>query len=81
MEANKKDKRIALDLSSEEILVLLDWLVKYNEDESYRFEDQAEQRVLFDLESVLEKSISEILKGDYKSILAEARENLRDKEV
>lgn len=78
MEARKK---VVLNLSNEEALVLLDWLVKFNEDESYKFEDQSEQRVLFNLESILEKSVSDILRGDYKLILTEARNKLRDEDI
>lgn len=44
------------------------------------FQDQAEERVLFGLEAELEKVVSEAFSDEYTSLLAKARERLRDKE-
>ncbi len=43
----KEDNKIAIRLSKEEALVFLDWLTRFNNSEQI-FEDQAEERVLFD---------------------------------
>lgn len=79
MEYEKLNESIVLNLSNDEALVLLEWLTRFNEKETpLLFEDQAEERVLFDLESALEKSVSEILCGDYKELLSQARDKIKD---
>jgi hypothetical protein len=81
MEAIKDNKSVSLNLSSNEALVLLDWLTKFNQKEnSTLYEDQAEERVLFDLESSLEKVVSETFEENYGEALLKARLELRDKE-
>jgi hypothetical protein len=81
MESIKENNNIILSLSNDEALVLLDWLTRFNEKEhTLLFEDQAEERILFDLEAILEESVSESFDDNYKSILLKAREKLRDKE-
>lgn len=77
MESKKENVGISINLSNEEALVLLDWVTRFNEDEN-TFQDQAEERVLFDLESVLEKEVSETFNDDYRTVLEKAREKVRD---
>lgn len=80
MEAIKNNKNVSLKLSSSEAIVLLEWLTKFNQKEHpLLFEDQAEERVLFDLEASLEKIISETFDVNYCEILARARQEIRDK--
>ena len=81
MDAIKNNKSVSLNLSSNEALVLLDWLTKFNQKEnSTLYEDQAEERVLFDLEASLEKVVSETFEENYREALLKARLELRDKE-
>lgn len=81
MEANNKNRNITITLSEDEALVLLEWLHNFNEEERpILFQDQSEERILFDLEAELEKVISGTFADDYKNILLEARERIRDKE-
>lgn len=42
------------------------------------FEDQSEQRVLWDIECILEKELSEPFRADYQDIVKKAREAVRD---
>ncbi len=77
MESRKGNSGISINLSNEEALVLLDWVTRFNEDENI-FQDQAEERVLFDLESVLEEKISETFSDDYSAVLQRAQEKVRD---
>ena len=80
MEAKKDNKNVSLILSSNEVLVLLEWLTKFNEKEHpLLFEDQAEERILFDLESSLEKVVSETFEENYLEKLTRARQEIRDK--
>ena len=70
--------RINLELSSDAALVLYDWLTRFNQRDDAAFVDQAEARVLFDLEAMLEKEIVAPLQPDYAALLAQARVNVRD---
>lgn len=47
------ENKVVLELSSDEALVLLDWLCRFNALKTSSFEDQAEQRVPWDLEARL----------------------------
>ena len=40
-----------LKLSHDEAIVFFEWLARFNAFEEHQFEDQAEQRVLWDLEA------------------------------
>jgi hypothetical protein len=79
MESTEGNKNVSLSLSNDEALVLFAWLSIFNaEEHPSLFQDQAEQRVLWDLEAVLEKVISVTFDKDYINILSKARENIRD---
>jgi hypothetical protein len=65
-------------LSHPEALVLYERLTRFNESGESSFEDQAEQRVLFDLEASLEKIPAEPFAADYQSLLRRARDAVRD---
>jgi hypothetical protein len=81
METIKKNNTVLLQLSDDEALVLLDWLFRFNESGSDAFfEDQAEQRVLWDMEAVLEKVVSPTFDNNYQEILFKARRKIRDEE-
>lgn len=81
METIKDNNKILLQLSDDEALVLLNWLFRFNEsDNNTFFEDQAEQRVLWDMESVLEKVVSATFENNYQEILSKARQKIRDEE-
>ena len=77
MESNK----INLELSREEALVLFDWLSRFNKDGDAKFEDQAEQRVLWDVEGMLESALVEPFDPKYDELLARARARVRDPEA
>jgi len=71
---------INIALSADSALVLLALLARVNEDELITFADQAEQRVLWDLEAALESSVPTVVAGDYATQLRLARDNVRDAE-
>ena len=66
-----------LRLTGDEALVLFEWLTNFNASEG-GFADQAEQRVLWDLEASLERHLVSPLRDDYSALLAAARERVRD---
>jgi 16S rRNA U1498 N3-methylase RsmE len=69
---------VEISLSSDAALVLLALVARLNEGDHVQLEDQAEQRVLWDLESVLESSVAVTLVSDYANRLRQARDRVRD---
>ena len=76
------DKQIInLTLAKDEALVLFDFLARFNQTEHPDiFEDKAEQKTLWILEGQLEKQLVEPFRPDYKEIINEARNKIRDEE-
>ena len=73
------EKPITIALTRDEAVVLFDWLARTSKaDEPARFVDQAEQRVLWDLEAALESNLLEPLQSDYRLLVASARDRIRD---
>lgn len=71
---------INLSLTKEEALVLFEFLNRFNDNDSkLTIEDQAEERVLWNLCSDLERNLVESFQQNYDEILAKARETMRDK--
>ncbi len=70
---------VVFRLSASEALVLFDWLGRTSEqDAPVPFVDQAEQRVLWNLENLLEAILVSPLRVDYDELLAQARASVRD---
>jgi hypothetical protein len=81
MKANNENKNIVITLSGYESLVLLEWLHNFNEEERPAlFQDQAEQRVLWDMEAELETVVSNTFDSNYQEALLKARQKIRDVE-
>jgi hypothetical protein len=73
-----RSKSVKIELTSDAALVLYDWLTRFNQREKTDFANQAEERVLFDLEAMLEKALVAPLQSDYAELLAQARSHVRD---
>jgi len=71
---------VVLKLSSDAALVLLALVARLNESEAVRFDDQAEQRVLWDLEADLESAVPSVTSGDFNVQVQNARDRVRDVE-
>jgi hypothetical protein len=79
MKANNENNSIVIKFSADEALVLLEWLSKFNEaDHPALFQDQAEERILFDLETELETVVSDTFRRNYQELLFKARQKIRD---
>ena len=77
----KQTDEIAIKLNKDEALVLFEFLSRINDKELKEiFKDQAEQKILWILEGQLEKHLVEPFKPDYKDIIKEARNKIRDEE-
>ena len=74
----RSSKFVTIELTTAEALVLIDFLARFNKLEDFAFEDQSEQRVLWDLEAILEKRLVEPFRPDYKRLLEQARAEVRD---
>lgn len=59
--------------SAEAALVFFDWLTRFTASTEFDRLEAAEQRVLWDLEADLEKSLPVVLAADYTGALARAR--------
>jgi hypothetical protein len=68
---------VLLELSRDEAVVLLDWLHRFNSNKQ-TFEDQAEQRALWNLEALLESTLEEPFEPVYQELVMAARSRLRD---
>jgi hypothetical protein len=72
-------EQISVSLSRDQALVLYEWLARTNAaDRPAAFEDQAEQRALWDLAAALESMLVEPLRADYWELVNAARSRLRD---
>lgn len=81
METNSENNNIAIHFSEDEAIVLFEWLSNFNKKEKQLiFEDQAEEKVLWDLECSLETVLSSPFSPNYTNILLEARERIRVKD-
>jgi hypothetical protein len=70
---------INIELSKDEAIVFFEFLGRFNNlEKNSAFEDQSEQRVLWDIECILEKKLSEPFRKDYSERVKVARENVRD---
>lgn len=74
-------QKINLTVTKDEALVLFEFLTRFNQSEHPDiFEDQAEQKTLWLLEALLEEQLVEPFQPDYKDIINEARNKVRDEE-
>lgn len=71
-------ERIQIDLTGDEALVLFEWITRLNKREDVEFADQAEQRVLWNMEASLEAALVGPFRSDYDQLLARARKHVRD---
>lgn len=77
---DRRGADVTLALNGDAALVLFEWLARFNNGSS-DFEDQAEQRVLWDLEAMLETALVLPLRANYADVLATARERIRDIDI
>jgi hypothetical protein len=76
-----EDQMIQLALTNAQALVLFEWLVRSAKTLETTFEDSAEQRVLWDIEAILERSLVAPFAPNYTTLLAAARDLVRDADV
>ena len=68
----------AISLTSDEAVVLFEFLARFRFEQKLEVIDQAEERVLWNLHCLLEEKLVEPLKAEYPELIAHARNRLRD---
>ena len=69
---------VRLELTSDEALVLFEFLQRFDDEDTLAIRDQAEERALGNLHCLLQKQLVAVFHPDYKVLLAASRDRLRD---
>lgn len=69
---------IKIELNSDEALILFELLSRYSDTDELAIEDQAEQRVLWNLCCDLEKLLIEPFSNNYREMVVDARSRIGD---
>lgn len=77
-EQSTMNANIEIALTSDEALVLFEFLSRFSESETLTVVDQAEERALWNLHALLEKTLLPPFQDDYRDQLQQARDQLRD---
>ena len=74
------ETNVPIILTRDEVIVLFEFLTRYSDGpQELRIDDQAEQRVLWDMQAQLESALHEPINNpNYANRLAEARTAVRD---
>lgn len=67
-------RNIKIELTSSEALVLVDFLIRYQDNETINKIEDAEQQLLWDMCAMLESKVPELLDPNYKELLEKARQ-------
>jgi len=71
-------KKYSIELSEDEVVILSEWLSRFNKRDDEKFRDQAEQRALWNLDCQLEKLNEIVFAPDYDERLNKAYARVRD---
>ncbi len=66
----------SINLEKFEALVLIEFLLRFRDDERLIIENDAEEQILYDLCVMLESEVQELNKPNYKELLTAARKKL-----
>ena len=76
--AHEDQPDVQFTITSDEAIVLFEFLQRFSNTEKLVIKDQAEERALWNLCCVFEKFLAMPFDKDYSELLREARERLRD---
>ena len=71
---------VELKLTTDEALVLFEFLCRFSHEDDLAIHDQAEERALWNLQCVLEKVLLEPFSPEYNALVEAARNRLRDEQ-
>ena len=69
-----KNETVALTVTKAEALILFELLANFHEESSIQVRDQAERIALWNLSSLLEKSLVDLFSPNYKELLLQAKQ-------
>lgn len=69
---------VQISLTADEAVVLFEFVRRFSDLDDLTIVDQAEQRALWNLCCILERGALAPLSGDWKDLLRQARDRLRD---
>jgi len=69
----RTEETIQISLSRSQALALFEWLTKQDDSDTFKYDHEAEQRIVWKLQSQLESTLVEPFCEDYLSILELAR--------
>lgn len=69
---------VQVSLTSDEAIVLFEFVRRFSNSHELTIVDQVEQRVLWNLCCIFERGVMAHLEGDWADLLRHARERLRD---
>lgn len=75
---NKETDGTLITLTGDEALVLFEFLARFRFDKELKIIDQAEERALWNLHCLLEEKLVDPLKTEYRDLVAQAQNRLRD---
>ena len=67
---------LKINLTPDEALILFEWLTRYNESAEKPDPDEAEQRVLWNVECLLQKILVEPFDKNYDALIKQAKARL-----
>ena len=71
---------VTITLTADEAVVLFEFLSRFSDTDKLTIEDQAEERALWNLCCIFEKSLVVPFDANYREALQAARDRLRDEE-
>ena len=74
----RENEKIEIQLTRDEAIVLFEFLSRFSDTDKLNIEHQSEERALWNLTCVFEKTLSESFRNNYKEILKSARKRLQD---
>lgn len=74
MEIKKESNDYIIKLNNYEVLVFFEWLVKFVENNEII--DEAEQKILYDLDCLLESTLEEAFMENYKDLIHIAKKSI-----
>jgi len=78
MMSHQQADSVLISLTTDEAVVLFEFLQRFSNTDELNIEDQAEQRALWNLCCIFEKHLSIPFEANYTEILRAARDRLRD---
>jgi len=74
------DNEVNINLTEDEAWVLFEFVRRFSDTDKLEIKDQAEERAIWNLTCIFEKTLHQEKDIDYKKFIEECRERLRDEQ-